>query len=61
MKTFWIIVGTIFAIALIFCLGTLIASSINGVSFAEEIKSWFEVAEETTDVVEPVVASIFRK
>ena len=47
-----VVLGLLIAVA-VFCLVVLVASSINKITFVEQIKEWFgiakEVAEQTTE------------
>ena len=61
MKTFWTVIGVLLMIALAFCIVTLILASVHNVSFANEIKSWFETAEEVKDATETTLSIMFRK
>lgn len=61
MKVFWTVIGVLLLIALAFCIVTLILASIHDVSFANEIKSWFDTAETTKEATNAALSIMFRK
>ena len=52
-----VVLGLLIAVAL-FCLVVLVASSINKMTFVEQIKEWFGIAKETAEQAEEVTALI---
>lgn len=56
------IIITLLVIAVAFVITVLVMASVHDVSFVEEIRSWFDVAETVPKVEEGVeaVANIFR-
>lgn len=56
------VILTLIVIAVAFVITVLVMASVHDVSFVEEIRSWFDVAETVPKVEEGVeaVANIFR-
>ena len=55
------IVGGIIAAALLFCLAVCIACSVNGLTFSQQVVSWFSSSNGATkDVVKDVIETASR-
>ena len=52
------VILTLIILALIFVAVVLILGSVHGLSFVDEIKSWFDTAETTEPVLESVTKSM---
>lgn len=57
-KTIMGVIITLIILALIFVAVVLIMGSVHGLSFVEEIKSWFETAKENEPIIEGNIESI---
>lgn len=51
LKIFLGILISLLVIAAVFCLVTLIFSTIKNVSFVDQIKTWFGIAKDTVDTI----------
>jgi len=61
MKTSKILLGVLFgllAVAAVFCIITLVFSSVHHITFVEQLKEWFSVSQEVAEETEEVVAQI---
>ena len=45
INPFWVVLLTILAVAMLFCIVTLILASVHGNDFATEIQRWFKATD----------------
>ena len=54
-KLFWAILTFLLVAGVVFCLVAVILAEKNGVTFAEEVKSWFGVVKETVSATKILI------